>query len=158
MDENNKGTVIARKSTRYIPYQVLFTILMLFFAYFFTFIAITENHLFLLGFTALFLFCASYLVWWLLQTCLRPDVAIRDFGNKFTVYYAFGKTRTFEYTDIDDFMAVRCVAISMRNSIVQSYGNLVIRVKKRKYLTGIIGDVESVRRTLNMIRPYKQKK
>ena len=158
MDENNKGTVVAEKYLAPAEYSSLG------FSFFGTTLLIFCLQLDSENFHIVpFIIVVALTIWFVVILCkmiahqTRPTAAIKDFGDRFTVYYAFGKTRTFEYTDIDDFMAVRCVAISRRNSIVQSYGNLVIRVKKRKYLTGIIGDVESVRRTLNMIRPYKQK-
>ena len=152
MDENNKGTIIAVKSQELLAEHLIVVAG----CAFFTWMAIDKflivRNILLLIVVAPLSLLGLFLLLFSIESLIRPKVAIRDFGNKFTVYYAFGIQRTFKYAEVDEFI-VPHDRIDMRSR----YANFFIKVNKKTYRVGIIKDVGVVRMTMNSKRPYYPK-
>lgn len=149
MEENNKGTVVAVKSQELLAEHLIIVAA----CAYFTWMAIDKflivRNILLLIVVAPMSLLGLFLLLFSIESLIRPKVAIRDFGNKFTVYYAFGIQRTFKYEEVDEFI-VPHDRIDMRSR----YANFFIKVNKKTYRVGIIKDVGVVRMTMNSKRPY----
>lgn len=158
MDENNKGTVVAEKYLAPAEYSSLG------FSFFGTMLLIFCLQLDPENFHIVpFIIVVALTIWFVVILCkmiahqTRPTAAIKDFGDRFTVYYAFGKTRTFRYDEVQEFVAKPSLNIWSKIQPIQTYGVLVIKSYGGKYRTGVVKDVEIVRMILNGKRPYHSK-
>ncbi len=152
MDENNKCTVVAVKSQELLAVYFLMAAI----GAFWTWLAIDK---FLITNDVLKLIVASPLtvlgllfLLFGIESLIRPKVVIRDFGNKFRIYYAFGIQRTFNYTDVDEFIVPHA-----RLDLRSRYANFFIKVNKKTYRVGVIKDAGLVQMTMNSKRPYYPK-
>ncbi|MBR1954852.1 MAG: hypothetical protein IKC58_06180 [Clostridia bacterium] len=153
MDENNKGTVVAVKYLAPELYSSLFVSLLIAFL---SSVALYPEPEWTLG---LVLGLAFYLVviitlLKMIECWIRPTAVIKDFGDRFTVYYALGKTRTFRYDEVQEFVAIK---FTRDNEAGVKHGALVFKSYGRTYRTGVIKYVETVRMVLNSKRPYYPK-
>ena len=170
MEENNKGTVIARKSTKNVSLDLTFAFLAFTTATFF--IVYSTQHqiktipddIIVVAFTIFFatacLVAGSFPLVFAISALVRPDVVIRDFGEYITIYYAFGKQLTLKYAEIDIFSGQQDY---IRNSWTSEwtaclFGNLYVKTNNRTYKIGCIKDIVSVRIKLNNKVYYKSQK
>ena len=153
MDENNKGTVVAEKYLAPELYISLFVSLLI------TFMSGVAFYLepeWTLGLVLGLAFSLGVIITLLkmIECWIRPTAVIKDFGDRFTVYYALGKTRTFRYDEVQEFVAIK---FTRDNEAGVKHGALVFKSYGRTYRTGVIKYVETVRMVLNGKRPYYPK-
>ena len=94
----------------------------------------------------------------MIEYWIRPTAVIKDFGDRFTVYYAFGKTRTFRDDEVQEFIAKPYKIFTGRYQETDAkYGVLLFKSYSSTYRTGVVKYVETVRMVLNSKRPYYPK-
>ena len=170
MDENNKGIVIARKSTKNVSRDLTFAFLAFAPATFFIVYATTHQIktipddiivvAFMIFFATACLVAGSFPLVFAISALLRPDVVIRDFGEYITIYYAFGKQLTLKYAEIYIFSGDQTTYTvwPSNHSIPVSFGSLYVEVNNRTRRIGCIKDIVSVRIKLNEKVSYKPPK